>query len=190
LRGGSYEPIVSANWRNPHAMSTSAKSRSNHPVTQVAWHDAMKFCEWLSLSTGLQIRLPTEAEWEKAARGTDGRLHPWGNKRLDHLFRQRGANEEITRPVGQMSPETDSPYGCGDMVGNVWEWVADWYDKRYYEYSPKSNPRGPASGTHKVLRGSGLRTNGGSMRVTSRSRAALDVRIDLLGFRCALTLNH
>ena len=126
--------------------------KSNHPVVNVSWDDAIAYCKWLSQKTGKQHRLPTEAEWEKAARGIDGRVYPWGD-----VFDLKKANtsESIngTTDVGSFSPEGDSPYGCADMAGNVWEWCNDWHSNTYYKSSPSSDPLGPDSGQHRVLRG-------------------------------------
>ena len=139
--------------------------RGNRPVINVSWNDALAYTKWLSQKTGLPFRLPTEAEWEKACRGTDGRRYPWGNhspyyngkwyanfEAYDDWFRRGEDGYEYTAPVGSY-PEGASPYGLLDMAGNVWEWVADWYDKHYYSKSPYRNPKGPATGSNRVVRG-------------------------------------
>ena len=110
-------------WR---ASSPSAEI-AHHPVVNVFWQDAQAYAAWLGM------RLPTEAEWEKAARGTDGRLYPWGNHGPTTNLCNFGMNVGRTTPVGQYSPQGDSLYGCQDMSGNVWEWTDSWYDdyKRY-----------------------------------------------------------
>jgi formylglycine-generating enzyme required for sulfatase activity len=97
------------------------------PVVNVSWHDAMAYCEWLSEKTGKSYRLPSEAEREKAARGTDAREWPWGNEGADSKCNTWEGGPNTTTPVSQYSPYSDSPYGVADMAGNVWEWCADWF---------------------------------------------------------------
>lgn len=99
--------------------SIISRGKKNHPAMHVMWVEAIKFCEWLSRQTGRRFTLPSEAEWEKAARGTDGRFYPWGNR----FSKKRRSSEWITTPVGSFSPSGDSPYGCVDMIGNVNEWT-------------------------------------------------------------------
>lgn len=127
--------------------------KGNRPVIHVNSHAARAFCRWLSQKTGKNIHLPTEAQWEKAARGTDQRRFPWGNAPLDpSLLNYEGSNLGKTMPVGSY-PAGVSPYGVHDMAGNVHEICQDYYDPNYYAYSPYRNPLGPASGTHVVTRG-------------------------------------
>lgn len=111
-------------------------AKLNHPVTNISWHSAVAFCNWASQVTGKKFHLPSNIEWEKAARGTDGRIYPWGNQRLDAERCNFGWLVGTTTPVGNYSPKGDSPYGCTDMAGNVWEWTGDNYQEGYeYEKS-------------------------------------------------------
>lgn len=155
-----------------------AETRKNHPVVCVSWDQAQKYCEWRG------GRLPTEAEWEKAARGTEGREYPWGDKLPDGTLSNFYNDIGDTTPVGSY-PDGVSPYGAYDMAGNVLEWVADWYDEKYYSSSPAENPPGPPNGELKALRG-------GSWpmyrfiyaRASSRYSHRPDFQHDSIGFRC------
>ncbi len=125
------------NWRHPFGRDRGAAARADHPVMVVTWHDAVAFCAWASQASGARVRLPTAAEWQKAARGPDGRPYPWGKGPLpgpllcnclpDSLRSGPLAgplHEGSTTPVGAFSPLGDSPFGCSDMLGNVWEWTS------------------------------------------------------------------
>jgi formylglycine-generating enzyme required for sulfatase activity len=115
-------------WRHPFGEKSSLAGKEEHPVMVVTWHDALAFCGWAGRITGAGVRLPTAAEWQKAARGPDGRCYPWGNGPAAHPglcnCRAGQGRREDTTPVGAFSPEGDSPYGCADMLGNVWEWTS------------------------------------------------------------------
>lgn len=124
----------------------------NFPVIGVSWYECDAFCRWLSEKTGLIYRLPTEAEWEKASRGTDGRLWPWSGEFNKELCNSDEIHLGRTSPVGIFSGG-ESPYGCMDMAGNVWEWCQDWFSEEYYRDSPNVNPSGPENGEGRVMRG-------------------------------------
>jgi sulfatase modifying factor 1 len=147
------------------------QSRENHPVNYVSWEAAVVFCAWMSKETGKPFRLPTEAEWEKAARGTDGRIYPWGND-WDPAKCNSGEGEVgRTTPVRRYSPAGDNVYGVADMAGNVWEWCADWFDSKAYKGRSGmvvKNPRGPKRGSDRVLRGGSWINPRGSARCASR----------------------
>jgi formylglycine-generating enzyme required for sulfatase activity len=158
--------------------------KENHPVVSVSWYDAVAFCEWLSEVSGRTIRLPTEAEWEKAARGTDGRLYPWGNESPTCDLAQYGECDGGALPVGS-KPKGASPYGALDMAGNVWEWVADWSDSNYYDNSPNRNPTGPTSGEYRGLRGGAWFDISVNVRAAYRGGHDPDLRNVNFGFRVA-----
>jgi len=161
------------------------KGLGNYPVVEVSWNDVLKFTKWLSKVTGKKYRLPTESEWEKAARGKDGRKYPWGNELLKrglHVVDSRGTLRP-TLPPGSF-PSYSSPYGCEDMVGYIWQWCHDWYDENYYMKNPSRNPQGPKRGISRVLRGGSWDTLSDFLRVSYRSRGNPTERSSGNGFRC------
>ncbi len=157
----------------------------NHPVVGVSWYGAKAFCDYYGWE------LPTEAQWEKAARGTDRRRYPWGNHE-PYYNKEYYANYDqmilakdgysTTAPVTSF-PQGRSPYGCYNMAGNVWEWCNDWYDENYYSYSPLNNPEGPAYGTEKVLRGGSYGEMSTFIRCTCRTKEEPYTTHKLVGFR-------
>lgn len=150
------------------------------PVVGVTWHDADAYCRHYGK------RLPTEAEWEKAARGTDGRLFPWGKEEPTRLHANFGAawvGYETLAVVGSLEAGK-SPYGIHDLAGNAWEWVADWYEMEYYKKSPDRNPTGPPRGGSKVLRGGSWYNMLYDLRSTNRNYYSPKNAYFDVGFRC------
>jgi serine/threonine-protein kinase len=184
-----YSKCVQDGTCNPPRSSASSARTSYYgnsdfnefPVIYVSWENADEYCEWV------ERRLPTEAEWEKAARGTDGFSYPWGNNAPDSELLSFNGNTEDTTQVG-FYPMGASPYGALDMAGNVYEWVADWYNPSYYSAvsSPDSNPLGPANGTSRVLRGGAWYGTESQVRSTDRSWNVPSTTATDIGFRCAM----
>jgi formylglycine-generating enzyme required for sulfatase activity len=188
VEAGDCQAPTTCDWGEP---TYGDASKADHPVVCVNWNDAQAYCAWAG------ARLPTEAEWERAARGGDGRVYPWGNtfdgskvnfcdKNCSADWKDASVDDGYagTAPVGSY-PDGVGPYGALDMAGNVWEWVADWYDSCYYASSPESNPEGLASGDYPVFRGGSWNDYVARVRAALRRRPAPDVTPRLVGFRCA-----
>jgi formylglycine-generating enzyme required for sulfatase activity len=160
------------------------KGKEDHPVVYVSWHDAVAYCNWLSEVTGRPYRLPSEAEWEKGARGTDGRIYPWGNQWDAERCNSFEGDKGDTTPVGAY-PEGASPYGLLDMAGNVWEWTRS-VDKSY-PYDPDDGRENLEAKGLRVLRGGAFVNDSGYVRCASRYRSSPDGRSRSRGFRVVVS---
>lgn len=159
---------------------------SKMPVVSVSWHEAMSYCEWLSGASGKKFRLPTEAEWECAARGgVQGSLYPWGDSPPESLPDYANRWKKGPEPVGLYPPNAYGLYNLGD---NVHEWCSDWYDANYYRYSPDRNPQGPAGGPRRASRGGSWRHHIKVSRNAARSSIPPEFQYADYGFRVARSL--
>ena len=171
-------------WTQANNHGGGTPGTDDFPVLGVNWDSATAYCAWLSAKTGKKYRLPTEAEWEKAARGTDQRRYPWGNE-IDHTDANFVGSAEFDTGMKVGSFEKGkSPYGAYDMGGNVMEWCSDWYSRDYYSASPRKNPKGPATGAYKVLRGGTFFVEAFDLRSYARSAAWPSLQSHrMIGFR-------
>jgi len=176
-------------WRQFHKYAEDTKSPlpitplwgtpDDYPASFIAWREAQDFCEWAG------GRLPTEAEWEKAARGTDGRRYPWGDEWDARRCNAISGGRHRPETVASL-PDCLSVYGVLDMSGNMWEWIADYYQADYYGVSPPSHPKGPETGDYRVVRGGGWMTQPVWLRTAYRFRLLHTARRPDLGFRCSM----
>ena len=191
VKSGDWARVDGANWQHPDGPQSAADPQE--PVSQVSWNDARAYASWA------KKRLPTEAEWEFAARGgLAGNEFAWGQELHPHgkhlantwqgRFPERDTGEDGYKgraPVGSFSA---NGYGLFDMTGNVWEWTADWFDESYYRQRPRVNPSGPATGAERAIRGGSWLCSANycqGYRVAARSHATPDSGMNNLGFRCA-----
>lgn len=195
---GKY-PVTNAQWRAFYQARSRSfevpQGKSEHPVIQISWHDAIAFCDWLSKKSGWKIALPTEAEWEKAARGKNGRIYPWGNVPPTKNLLNFNCNVNDTTPVGQYSPKGDSPYSCADMAGNVWEWTRSLWGKdvntpefKYpYVVSDGYEDLKASDDIRRVVRGGSWNNNSHVVRAAIRDWGRASLPGYHLGFRVVLS---
>lgn len=183
------KPLIDWQYEGGNFQETMA----NHPVMHVSWFEAEAYCQWAGK------RLPTSAEWEKAARGEDGRIYPWGNEPaglsranfgrtgLSGPVRDRPERLLLYPPIISVDKYENavSPYGVFQLAGNVAEWTADWYDPHYYKTAPDRNPKGPEKGTQRAFRGGGWIDSTPSVRPAQRNGTDPNTKMNWLGFRCA-----
>jgi len=173
-----WSEVQGANWQHPRGPASDLKGRDDHPVIQVSWNDANAYCKWTG---GL---LPTEAQWEYAARGSQDYTYPWGNDPPNDTLLNYNRKIGDTTKVGTYPPGA-SWVGALDLAGNVWEWVQDWYGP--YSSSTQTNPTGPTSGTDRVLRGGSWDLNASYVPAAIRHFVPQDIRVGAVGFRCVVS---
>ena len=187
-------------WKSAESRGGGLPGNEAYPVVGVSWFEAMAYCRWLSDRTGQKYRLPTEAEWERAARGSDPRRYAWGDEidagyaNFDH---GQDRHDMHLTPVGYydgsmreglQTHDNASPYGAYDMIGNVTEWCADWYDATYYARSPRRNPTGPETGDSRALRSGGYVDSAYYQRASGRHKMGAHFKSYKTGFRCVREL--
>lgn len=191
LESKSWTMRENADWRHPDG--PGSKARPDEPVTQVSWNDAIAFAKWAGK------RLPTEAEWELAARGgLPGKEYAWGDELRPNgkpvanwwqgVFPARNVVEDGFFGLAPVKNFAPNGFGLYDVAGNVWEWCADWYNEDYYKTSPRNNPKGPAGGSERVMRGGSFlcaENFCSNYRVAGRSHSSPETGLNNVGFRCA-----
>jgi formylglycine-generating enzyme len=178
--------VVECGHAEPTEWKHASFAHPDQPVVGVSWFDAVAYCEWLSGRTSRRYRLPTEAEWERAARaGVEGNLYPWGNSPPQELPHYPNRWRTGPEPVGRYTPNA---FGLFDMCENVHEWCVDWFDPAYYQVSPQRNPQGPAHGTRKASRGGSWRHHVKASKCHTRSSIPPEFRYADYGFRVAREL--
>jgi len=187
LTNAEYDAFLRASGREmPPFRTDPLFGCPTQPVVGVSWFDAVGYCDWLSDVMNFRCRLPTEAEWERAARaGLDQRLYPWGDQPIFERENYHQRWREAPEPVGTSSP---NGYGLFDMCENVHEWCSDWYDPRYYDVSPPHDPRGPEAGTRRASRGGAWRHHLKISRCAARSSIPPEFKYADYGFRVAADL--
>lgn len=189
-----WRAIQGADWQRPEGPDSSIKERGDHPVVHISWNDAVSYCNWAGK------RLPTEAEWEYAARGgLEQKRYPWGDeltlngKHYCNIWQgdfpkvNHGSDGYLTTAPAQSFPPND--YGLYNMAGNVWEWCSDWFNPSYYQFGDKVNPKGPQYGNEKVIRGGSYlchQSYCNRYRVAARSSNTPDSSTTHMGFRCVV----
>jgi formylglycine-generating enzyme required for sulfatase activity len=188
VTNAEYKHFLDANPEHPapsdwdQSQRNCSLGKDDHPVVFVSWSDADAYARWA------RKRLPTEAEWEKAARGTEGRRFPWGQEFDHRCCNTSSSGLRSTTAVRQYMEIGDSPYGVIDMAGNVWEWCADWYDAEYYKRSFTYNPLGPDADDWRVLRGGAWDITPDYTRCASRDYIVPDQGYGTVGFRCVMAV--
>lgn len=189
-----WEAVQGAHWRKPLGAESVVQQKRTHPVTLVSWYDALAFCDWVTKITQYNVYVPSEAEWELAARGESGFIYPWGNTKPTERLCNYDSNIKDTSPVGQYSPQGDSPLGCTDMAGNVIEWTRSLWgtDIKMPEYpypysknkKERENIQAPEE-VRRVVRGGAWDDESESVRCAYRFSNPPISRNNLLGFRVA-----
>ena len=187
VTNAEYACFLSAtNAAAPHCWTDANFKDPKMPVVAVSWYEAVDYCNWLSQAAGKRYRLPTEAEWERAAGGgAEGLVYPWGDALPQGLPDYTKRWKSGPEPVGLYAP---SAYGLYNLGDNVHEWCADWYDATYYRHSAEKNPRGPADGTRRASRGGSWRHHIKVSRTAARSSIPPEFKYADYGFRIARSL--